>query len=205
MRIGLDFDNTIVCYDKAIEILADEIFDLPEELPRTKLGLRDFLRANGRESDWTSFQGELYGPGMQYARLFRGVVDTMQKLVSEGNELVIISHRSRWPYAGHPHDLHAAARAWVADNLQVSGLFGPKGNEDFVYFLETKHQKLAMITHLDCDAFVDDLPDVLHAPEFPAKAQRILFDPGDKCKAFEEGGLSRINCWLQLPMKLGSR
>ena len=45
MRIGLDFDNTIVCYDQAIKQLADELLELPEDDPRTKLGLRDHLRA----------------------------------------------------------------------------------------------------------------------------------------------------------------
>ena len=33
MRVGLDFDNTIVSYDEAIARLSDELFELPEELP----------------------------------------------------------------------------------------------------------------------------------------------------------------------------
>lgn len=119
MLIGLDFDNTIVCYDAAIAVLAEKVLDLPVEVPRTKLGLRDHLRATGRELEWTAFQGELYGPGMRHAQPFDGAIETMLELVDAGYELVIVSHRSRKPYAGEPHDLHAAARAWVAERLQA--------------------------------------------------------------------------------------
>ena len=205
MRIGLDFDNTIVCYDQAIAQLAEELFELPEEVPRTKLGLRDHLRAKGREPEWTAFQGELYGPGMRYAQPFEGAITTMQQLVAEGHELVIISHRSRRPYAGPTHDLHAAARTWVADRLQCKGLFGAVGDETCVHFLETRDQKVEMITRLGCEAFLDDLPEVLSAPGFPAAASGILFDPAAVSRACEVSGPIRITSWVKLPGKLFSR
>ena len=47
MLIGLDFDNTIVCYNEAIALLAEELFELLAEVPRTKLGLRNYLRGAG--------------------------------------------------------------------------------------------------------------------------------------------------------------
>lgn len=100
MLIGLDLDNTIVCYDRAIRLLADKLHQLPSSVPRTKLGLRDFLRTLGREEDWTAFQGELYGPGMKYAQPFNGAISAMQMLKSQGHDLAIVSHRSRRPYAG---------------------------------------------------------------------------------------------------------
>jgi hypothetical protein len=205
MRIGLDFDNTIVCYDQAIALLAEDLFELPPNVSRTKLGLRDFLRAAGREPEWTAFQGELYGPGMRYAQPFEGAIDTMHQLVAEGHELVIISHRSRRPYAGPPHDLHAAARGWVADWLQGSGLFGGVGDDAYVHFLETRDQKVEMITHLCCDAFLDDLPEVLSPPGFPSAASGILFDPADLRGACEDSDPIRISSWVQLPANLTSQ
>jgi phosphoglycolate phosphatase-like HAD superfamily hydrolase len=123
MRIGLDFDNTIVCYDNAIARLADELFHLPEEVPRTKLGLRDHLRSEGRESEWTAFQGELYGPGMRYAQPFEGAITTMQELTADGHNLTIVSHRSRFPYAGRRYDLHQAAQEWIATRLEIAVMF----------------------------------------------------------------------------------
>jgi len=194
MRIGLDFDNTIVCYDQAIAQLAEQLFELPEEVPRTKRGLRDHLRIKGREPEWTDFQGELYGPGMRYAQPFEGAIATMQELVAEGYELVIISHRSRSPYAGPPHDLHAAARSWVADRLQSAGLFA-EDNES-VNFLETRQEKLARIADLSCHAFLDDLPEVLGAPGFPANTTGILFDPSADTTALE--GQYIISAWYEL-------
>jgi len=205
MLIGLDFDNTIVCYDQAIALLAEELFELPEEVPRTKLGLRDHLRGAGREPEWTAFQGELYGPGMRHAQPFDGAIETMLELVDAGYELVIVSHRSRRPYAGPPHDLHASARSWVTDRLQGLGLFGAAGDEACVHFLETRDQKVEMITHLGCEAFLDDLPEVLSAPGFPAAAAGILFDPAGVSVSYEESGSIRISSWVQLPDKLSSQ
>lgn len=194
MRIGLDFDNTIVCYDKAIALLAEELFELPADLPRTKLALRDFLREAGREQEWTAFQGELYGPGMRYAEPFKGAIATMQRLVAAGHELVIISHRSRRPYAGPPHDLHAAASTWVADRLQSNGLFND--DNSVTNFLETREEKVACISELCCLAFLDDLPDVLQAPGFPAQTVGILFDPSGAGTALP--GCRLITAWPEL-------
>jgi len=194
MLIGLDFDNTIVCYDAAIAVLAEKLLDLPAELPRTKLGLRDHLRATGRELEWTAFQGELYGPGMVHAQPFEGAIDTMLQLVEQGHELIIVSHRSRKPYAGEPHDLHAAARTWVAERLQATGLFIEYCGS--VNFLETRQEKVAKIAELGCQAFLDDLPEVLGAPGFPANAAGILFDPSG-ASATPERHCS-ISAWSEL-------
>jgi len=200
IKLGLDFDNTIVCYDAAIAVLADELFDLPPEVPRTKRGLRDHLRGADREPEWTAFQGELYGPGMRYAQPFEGAIETMLQLVDAGHELVIVSHRSRRPYAGEPHDLHAAALHWVAERLQSAGLFAD--NNGSVNFLETRQEKVARIAELGCQAFLDDLPEVLGASGFPASAAAILFDPTGSTPAPESE--RRISAWHELSAVLAA-
>lgn len=193
-RLGLDFDNTIACYDTAIAVLAEALFDLPPEVPRTKLGLRDHLRREGREPEWTAFQGELYGPGMRYAEPFEGAIETMRLLVDQGYELVIVSHRSRRPYAGPSYDLHAAARGWVAERLQSMGLFAEHNGS--VNFLETRQEKVARIAELGCHAFLDDLPEVLADPGFPANAIGILFEPSGVSSM--QDGRHRISAWPEL-------
>jgi hypothetical protein len=201
LRIGFDFDNTIVCYDAAITVLAEEMFSLPPELPRTKLGLRNYLRAAGREPEWTTFQGALYGPGMAHAQPFDGAINTMRLLAKEGHQLMIVSHRSRTPYAGPPHDLHAAARDWVQQHLQSSGLFQNETTDPAesgaVNFLETREDKVARLAELGCQVFVDDLLEVLEAPGFPKEAVGILFAPGYESTSQSEQ--QRISCWQQLP------
>lgn len=173
MLIGFDFDHTIACYDQAIARLADEFFDLPANVPRTKIGLRSYLRQHYRETEWTSFQGALYGPGMRYAEPFEGAIETMTNLKSLAHEMVIVSHRTLKPYAGPPHDLHRAAREWIETRLSQHGLFA----DDQIYFLETRDAKVAKITQLGCDVFLDDLPEVLDAPKFPIETLGILFNP----------------------------
>jgi hypothetical protein len=204
MRIGLDFDNTIVCYEEAIKILAEKIFELPPEVVRTKLGVRNFLRSTGREKEWTAFQGELYGPGMSFAKPFDGAIATMQMLEDKGHSLVIVSHRSHRPYAGRPHDLHAAALEWVSQHLQTAGLFTNRSlngsNSDCAHFLETKDKKLAKIAEVDCDLFLDDLPEIILSPKFPASTIGILFDSAGSFK--ENTQQPRISSWDQLPTQL---
>lgn len=196
MLIGLDFDNTIVCYDSAIAELAKEIPDLPADLPRTKLGLRGHLRAEGREREWTAFQGTLYGPGMRHADPFDGAISVMQELEAAGHQLVIVSHRSLHPYAGPQYDLHAAARNWVAERLQNEGLFLSGNGRNPVNFLQTREAKLATIERLGCTVFLDDLPELLDAPEFPVETVGILFDPNGELP--EEKRNLRIQAWTQL-------
>jgi len=173
MLIGFDFDNTIACYDRAIALLADEIFDLPDNVQLTKVGIRDHLRQQGREREWTAFQGELYGPGMRYAETFEGAIETMTQLTKCDHGIVIVSHRTLNPYAGPQYNLHEAARGWVASHLQPHGLF----TNGQIYFLETREAKIATINRLGCDIFLDDLPEVLDAPSFPLDTLGILFDP----------------------------
>lgn len=169
MIIGLDFDNTIVCYDKAIAILAEEQFDLPDDLPRTKLAIRDHLRGLGREADWTRFQGELYGPGMIHAEPFENAIDVIRELAALGHQLVVISHRTRFPYLGERHDLHGYAEGWIRE--RVPPLFAS------VIFNETKADKIENIRRVGCSIFVDDLPEILSDPTFPNFTRRILFAP----------------------------
>jgi hypothetical protein len=202
--IGLDFDNTIVCYDDAIKILAEEMLTLPRELPRTKLCLRNFLRDAGREPEWTEFQGALYGPGMQYAKPFDGAIDTMQALAQQGHQLTIVSHRSRRPYAGPAYDLHSTAMGWVEVHLRSAGLFTCDGSDGLkdsgVNFLETVQAKVSRVAELTCKVFVDDLPDVLNDPGFPDCTIGVLFAPGGQ----KDDGLShhRISAWSELPALL---
>jgi len=196
LLIGLDFDNTIVCYDKAIFRLADKSLKLPYDLPRTKLAIRDYLREANREHEWTAFQGELYGPGMSYAEPFEHSIETLQVLKAAGCSLRIVSHRSLKPYAGPAHDLHAAARAWIDENLALDLIVNSQA-----FFYETMHQKIAAIGALECDIFLDDLPIVLGDEVFPSTCQPILFDPEN---FHAKVNFVRITHWKELPMMLSS-
>jgi len=194
MKIGLDFDNTIVCYDQSIALLADEYFDLPNEIPRTKLGLRNYLRSQHREPEWTAFQGQLYGPGMFYAKPFEGAINTMQQLIAEGCELTIVSHRSRFPYAGPKYDLHDAAHNWIIRELHPNKIFDESSQR--IYFLETFSEKLAQISDSNFDVFLDDLSTVLESADFPESTLGILFNPA--ATHYQHERINQIQSWTSL-------
>ena len=76
MIIGLDFDNTIVCYDDVFYTAALEKHLITSESPLSKTEVRDTLRAAGKEQDWIELQGYVYGPGMKLAKPFPGASAT---------------------------------------------------------------------------------------------------------------------------------
>ncbi|MFZ4731121.1 MAG: hypothetical protein ACOYK7_01115 [Pirellulales bacterium] len=175
--IGVDFDNTIVCYDDVFGRLAVELGLVPPEAATSKTAIRDHLRAAGHEDRWTEFQGTVYGPRMMDAGLFPGVVGFLATCRAAAIPVAIVSHRTRFPYLGPRHDLHAAARDFLARH----GFHDPTGIAlpvDRVFFEETKEAKLGRIAALGCTTFIDDLPELLADPRFPAGVRRILFDPG---------------------------
>jgi hypothetical protein len=175
MRIGLDLDNTLACYDATFASLAACEPDLPAALPRTKLGLRDHLRRCGREPRWTELQGQAYGPGMRLAKPFPGALEFIGNARAAGHCVMIISQRSPRPLAGEPHDLHSSARAWIDENLRDAA--GPLFNPDNVVFEADRDAKVARIGACACDVFVDDLPEILEHPRFPPATLGVLFVP----------------------------
>lgn len=176
MIIGIDFDNTIVAYDALFHRVALEEGLIPADLPVNKTAVRDHLRATGREERWTEMQGVIYGQRIAEAEPFPGALAFFRTCHQGRIPVRIISHKTRQPYLGPPCDLHAAARAWLHANgfldPAVTGL-----DEDAVFLEETKAAKLNRIAECRCTHFIDDLPELLGDPAFPAGLVRCLFDP----------------------------
>lgn len=197
MRIGFDLDNTIICYDQAIKRLAEETLSIPDTLVRTKASLRDYLRAQDREDEWTEFQGRLYGPGMDYAEPFPSAIETINAIQQAGHTTFIISHRTRRPYLGPQYDLHESAKAWIGSNLTLDG--EALINSSHIYLNETRDEKIGLVDSLGCDVFIDDLIEVLNDAAFPPKAQKLLFKPqatSDDSKIADD--LTIVSNWTEL-------
>ncbi len=195
MLIGVDFDNTIVCYDGLFHRLAAERGWIPVDLPADKGSVRDYLRGEDREDDWTLLQGIAYGSRIDEAEAFPGVSDFFARCLREGLPVCIVSHKTRTPYRGPEYDLHEAARGW----LRVHGFFDPSRiglPEDCVFLEETKQAKLARIATLGCTHFIDDLPEFLREEAFPSGVQRILFDSADRHP--DSTDWLRFTSWLGL-------
>jgi hypothetical protein len=186
MRIGIDLDNTLADYTRPLVRLCAE-YGVTPGLGDPKLALRGFLRGEGREPEWTRLQGEIYGRLMAEAQPFAGACDFLKSASAAGISCVVVSHRTRHPIAGQPHDLHEQARNW----LRRAGFEGLP-----VYLEETKLAKVARIESLGVDVFIDDLPELLTDRSFPRGVRRFLFDPlGHHGTTF---GLERVASWRDL-------
>lgn len=174
-RIGIDFDNTLVNYDALFHRVALEQQVIPASLAPSKVAVRDYLRGIGREPVWTEMQGTVYGPRMDEAQAFPGATEFLRWALAHGIEVYIISHKTRFPFLGPKHDLHEAARRWVARHL--AGSVAPLLSVANVFFELTKEDKLRRIETTGCSYYIDDLPEILLASDFPADVRRILFDP----------------------------
>lgn len=199
MLIGVDFDNTIVRYDALFHALAVERALTPPDLPVSKGAVRDYLRRVDQEDAWTELQGIAYGQRMREAQPFPGVEAFFARCRALQVPVCIVSHRTRQPYLGEPYDLHQSARDWLEvwgfHQLDRIGL--PR---ERVFFELTKEEKAARIAALGCTHFVDDLPEFLDLPAFPAGIEKFLFDPTSQHSDYVGG--RRAVAWADLERML---
>jgi len=202
MRIGIDFDNTIACYDGVFHMAALERGLIPANLASDKNAVRDYLNSNNRADDFTELQGHVYGTRMELAAPYPGFAEFIATARKAGHHLFIVSHKTRHPILGPRHDLHAAARGF----LIARGLVGSAGGQidpADVFFELTKEAKVARIVALGCEAFVDDLPEIFASPDFPATTRSILFDPANQLADLaRQRQLDRRGTWAEIEAEL---
>ena len=191
LHLGVDFDNTIVCYDEVFHRLALTEGLIPSSVPRDKTSVRDFLRASGREERWTAMQAVVYGERMPEARPFPGVLDFFAACAARALRVSIISHRTRQPIMGEPCDLHSAAFRWLETNGFVDLV-----SREAIHFLETRAGKVARVGEAGCTHFIDDLPEFLVEPLLPPALHRILFDPARAVRS--KPGLTVVSSWAEV-------
>jgi hypothetical protein len=191
MRIGIDFDNTIVDYEGAFYAAALERGLIGADLPKSKNAVRDFLNNSGRKDDFTALQGYVYGARMNLARPYPGFREFLSAARAAKHDIYIVSHKTRFPLLGPKYDLHEAGRAFLHDRKLSGAAAVPRQQ---VYFENTKDRKISRAAALKVDVFIDDLPEILMMPGLPDRCRRILFapqgsdsDPGfEQCRSWDE-------------------
>lgn len=176
MHIGIDFDNTIACYDELFHRVCLEAGLIPPEIPANKPNVRNYIREQGKEDDWTEIQGLVYGPRITEASLFPGVLDFIRRCREGDIQVSIVSHKTKHPYRGEKHDLHAAARNFLSHHGLVTDSMLTA--ED-ISLEPTKEAKADRIRERGCTHFIDDLPEFLELVTFQNDGQRVLFDPNE--------------------------
>lgn len=173
--IGLDFDNTVVIYDRLLHACAVELYGMPREVPAGKKAIRDWFwsRPDGN-TPWTELQGVMYGTRIGDAEVAPGLEELLRACAAEGVRVGIVSHKTEFPALGPRVDLRAAARGF----LEARGFFAKYGlDRRDVFFEPTLRAKVDRIRSEGHGAFVDDLPDVFAHESFPEGVTRILYDP----------------------------
>ena len=98
--LGLDFDNTLVRYDKLFYQLALERKLIKESLPADKIIIRNHLRSKGQDEDFTLLQGEVYGRRILEAEPAEGMLNALKRLKKDGVQMRLVSHKTKTPYKG---------------------------------------------------------------------------------------------------------
>jgi hypothetical protein len=175
MKIGIDFDNTIINYENVFAKLAKELnIHKNENFIMSKVGIRDYLRSCNKEEIWTRMQAEAYGPKIIYAKPYRGAIETLKKLKKNNTDLYIVSHKTLNPYIGPPYNLHMYAKTWLEQyKFYDDDLFGK--DKINIYFEEKKELKIKRILNCGCTHYIDDLPEILEL--LPDSIEKILFSP----------------------------
>ena len=179
MRVGLDFDNTLVCYDDVFLKAALENNLLAPHFFGNKQEIRDSIRLGAGETAWTKLQAEVYGRRMAEARMIEGAAQFIAACQKSAAPVNIVSHKTQYA-AAEPGgaDLHVVALAW----MEANGFFRKDGlglKRDDVFFEPTREAKCRRIAALNCTHFVDDLEEVFNEPSFPAGVQSFLLHRGD--------------------------
>jgi len=178
--IGVDFDNTIISYDKLMHALAMEKGLIHQDVKKSKKHVRDAIRSSKDDVEWQKIQGLTYGPRIEEAELIHDVKDFFRLCKDNNIKVYIISHKTE--YAGYDDtrtNLRQAALNWMTKNLffdkldnNGSGLSG----ED-VHFESTREDKINRIKQLGCTHFIDDLEETYLEPSFPDNVMKILYAP----------------------------
>ncbi len=176
MRIGIDFDNTIVDYSDIFTKQAYRLGWIKANAKKTKQEVHDLIKKlPDGEMKWKKLQGLVYGKFIIDADPFEGVIKFIQRCRSEHVDVFIVSHKTEYVEGLEEKiNLREAALKWLrAKGFLDSDKFCLR--EDRVFFEHPREDKLNRIAELKCTHFIDDLEDVLLEPQFPANVIRILF------------------------------
>jgi hypothetical protein len=176
MRIGIDFDNTLVDYNHVFLHVAKERGLVDAAFCGSKRAVRDAIRTlPDGELAWQRLQGYVYGAGIGDATMFDGVDLFLRDCRARDVDVFVISHKTRF---GHHDpvgiDLRQAALDWMARHeFFCSDGFGIPVER--IFFESARSEKLARIRAAGCTHFIDDLEEVFAGPDFPVQTVPILF------------------------------
>ena len=150
---------------------------IKKEFPASKIKIRNFLRKQNKDHEFTTLQAEVYGPMILKATPYPGVLKVLKHLNKQSIEKFIVSHKTIYPYKGPRYKLRDYALSWMKKNNFFSK-DDLNWNRDKIFFEETIENKVERIKKLGCTHYIDDLTEVLNL--LPQNIIRIHFSPTEK-------------------------
>ena len=188
MRIGLDLDNTLVCYDHVFALESKRLKMVPETWRGSKQELRNELQSRlDGERLWQTIQGRVYGSAMSQAVMFPGAALFLMRSRQRGNDVFIVSHKTEF---GHFDATRTPLRQTALSWMESKGFFEESRFglvKDNVFFEGTRKEKVVKIASLNLDIFIDDLEEVFGEEGFPP-IEKVLFS------AKAEGRHHNLHC-----------
>lgn len=177
MKIGIDLDNTLICYDEVFKQYGEELGMLPQCIKPNRSEIRAYIRNQiGGEKEWQKLQGQVYGRGLLNAKLFPGVHRFLWRCRQRGITVEIISHKTDYGHFDASHtSLPQAAIAFLIKTGIYTGDSSSLIKE--VSFFPTREEKIRAIAGKNFDWFIDDLPKIYDSPKFPRITNKLGFDP----------------------------
>ena len=178
VRIGIDFDNTIICYDKVFAAAAHQSRVGAGRMDGVENRVREYLRSQpGGELAWQGLQGWVYGKGIGSAEILSRRAGLSRRMPA--GRIGCLHRQSQDPSSVIRIRTAPTCGSRPRDWLRAAGLIG-SGNSaldiDDVYFEDTQAAKVERLASLNLDVFIDDLADVFEQPHFPRDVRSILFD-----------------------------
>ena len=97
MRVGVDLDNTLICYDEPFLAYAHKLQLIPDSWAGKKNEIRQYIMSQtDGEDHWQKLQGLVYSKGILEACLFPGVYRFLWRCNIREITVEVVSHKTEF-------------------------------------------------------------------------------------------------------------
>ena len=192
-KIGIDLDNTIICYDTAFRLAAQKFGLIGNDTTLSKESLCNQIRRkeNG-EKQWQKLQGYVYGKGIENAQIYPGVHRFLWRCHQLGINVEIVSHKTKYGHFDKSKTLlRECANTFLGNNfIGISFSVIHK-----ITYTDNREDKLDYIRNNHFDLFIDDLVEVAESIS-TTDCQSILFSPGEVIGRLQD--VKIMKSWIEI-------
>ena len=158
LKIGIDFDNTLVNHDKSFYEKLKKKIKISKKKFKNKDDIKNFIIKNFNNKIWTEIQGEVYSC-LDYSTPNPYSHKVLEK-IREKHNLFLISHKTTYPVIGKKIDLHKISKKWLKEH-GFAYVKNPIFKRENIFFETNIHKKISRIRKIKCDIYIDDLHKIL--------------------------------------------